>query len=58
MKIILKESKNVRTRRSEMSKKEELIKRLLNLTAGQWKVFSEIVKTDKQLKWILLMDEV
>jgi hypothetical protein len=55
---ILQETKNVETGESEMSKREELIKRLINLTADQWKVFSEKVKTDKQLKWIPLMDEV
>jgi hypothetical protein len=58
MRDILKESINVGSRKSEMSKKEELIQRFLNLTTDQWKVFSEIVKTDKKLKWILLMDEV
>jgi hypothetical protein len=55
---ILQETTNVETGESEISKKRELIIRLLNLTAGQWKVFSTKVKTDNHLKWILFMDEV
>jgi hypothetical protein len=55
---ILQETKNVETGRSEMSKQRELIKRLSYLTKDQWKDFLEKVKTNKQLQWILFMDEV
>jgi hypothetical protein len=55
---ILKKNKNVETGRSEMSKKEELFKKLSHLTNDQWEVFSGNVETDKQLKWILFMYEV
>jgi hypothetical protein len=55
---ILQETKNVETGESEISKERELIKKLGNLTGEQWKTFLEKVKTDKQLRWILFMDEV
>jgi hypothetical protein len=55
---ILQDTKNVETGRSEMSEKRNLIKWLLDLPTDQWEVFSEKVKSDKQLKWILFMDEV
>ena len=55
---ILQDSRNIETGRSEMSKQRELIKRLSYLTKDQWKDFLEKVKTDKQLRWILFMDEV